>query len=241
MLAHVPVRGLAHLNVVLGEVAALLLHVGLVQGATLRDVNHRLTRRGGPVVLLVVALRPRRERWSLLDLHGLHGLLVLGAQREARCDVVGAVHADELPAVPDAALDGAQQATGLLVRGLDLDADDLAVLLLGAVGLAVTLHVEEVRDLLGQTVALVAELAAGTVDVVGVAALGAGTGVHLEVVESPGLGDVGGARDASDLALDEADHTLLAWARRLGDDGRHCGLAVDGRHGGEVGLQAGFK
>lgn len=228
VLADVPVRGLPHLDIVLCVVAALLSHVGLIQRSALRDVDDGLARRLRPVVLGLL-LRPRGEGWSLLELDDRLDrlLVVLRPERQAGCNVVRAVHADKLAAVPDAALDGAQQAAGLLVAGLDLDADDLVSLLLDAVGLAVPLHVQEVRDLLGQSVALVAELAAGAVDVVRVAARSAGTGVHLKVVESPGLGNVCWARDASDLALDEADNTLLARAGGLSDDSRHRGLTVD--------------
>lgn len=66
------------------------------------------------------------------------------------------------------------------------------VFLNGAVGQAVGAVVDEVCNVLGETVADVTELVMGAVDFVGVVAVGTFAGVHLEVVGCPALGRVHG-------------------------------------------------
>lgn len=92
----------------------------------------------------------------------------------------------------EAASDGLQEAPDFVVPSWDLDADELAVLLDGGVGSAVSSVVDVAGDFLSQTVALVAELVVAAVDLVWVLAVGTLAGVHFKVVSCPGLGAIHG-------------------------------------------------
>lgn len=126
------------------------------------------------------------------------------------------------------ALNCLQKAPDLVVASWDLDADELVVLLNGAVRLAVGTVVDEAGYLLGKTVANVTELIVGTVDFVRVVAVGTLAGVHFEVVGSPALGSVNWTRNFANWILEEANHSLLfgggrGLGRRGVDNGRHGG------------------
>lgn len=162
------------------------------------------------------------------------------ANRHASSNIVGAVHGDEgcARAMTETSLDGLEQTTDLDVGWRHLDLDQLVVFLGGAIRLSVGVLVEERGDLLGETVADVAELLVIAVDLVGVVAVDAVVGVGLEVVDSPGLFDIHRTRDGRDGVAHEADVALLPRAgRHLGsDDGRHLGVLVlkPGRHLGRL-------
>lgn len=85
----------------------------------------------------------------------------------------------------EATLDGLEQATNLDVARRYLDLDKLVVLLHGAVCLAVRELVEEGCNILGETVADLAELVVVTVDLVWVAAVSTFLCMCLEVVSGP--------------------------------------------------------
>jgi hypothetical protein len=133
--------------------------------------------------------------------------------------------------VTDAALNGLQETADLDVAGGDLNADELVVLFNSGVGGSVGLLVDEASDFLGQAVADIAELLVVAVDLVGVVAVGALPGVHLEVVGGPALGRVYRTREREHGILVEADHALLFGRRgpRVVDGGGHAG-AESRRH-----------
>lgn len=85
------------------------------------------------------------------------------------------------------AFDGLQETTNLLVTRWNLDADKLVVFLGGGVGLAIGVVVEESGNLLGETVADLAELLVLAVDFIGIVAVDTLLSMELKVVCSPGL------------------------------------------------------
>lgn len=111
------------------------------------------------------------------------------------------------------ALNSLQEAPDLIIAGWDLNANELVVLLESAVRLAVGTVVDEPGNLLSKAVADVTELIVGTVDFVGVMAVGTLAGVHFEVVSSPALGSVDWSRDFAHWVLEEANHSLLSTLR----------------------------
>jgi hypothetical protein len=120
-----------------------------------------------------------------------------------------------------AALNGLEEACHLDVAGGDLDLDNLVVLLLGGVGLAV-LVVEVHGDALGQTVTSVTELFVVAVDLVGVVAVGTVAGVHLKAVQGPALLVGQRTGDGEHRVLHEANDALLLGGDGLDvDDGGH--------------------
>jgi hypothetical protein len=126
--------------------------------------------------------------------------------------------------VSEAALDGLQQAADLDVTGWDLDPSGLACVL-GGVGVAVGLVVDEACHFLGTAVADIAQLLAVAVDLVGVVAEDALASVCLVVVGRPGLGSVDWPRDTLDGVLEEANHSLLLGRSRSRVDDCGCGGA----------------
>lgn len=92
-----------------------------------------------------------------------------------------------------ATFNGFQEAADFIVGGWNLDTNKLVVFLDSGVGEAVGAVVDKVCNFLGKTVASVAKLIVGSVDFVGIVAVCALAGVHLEIVGGPALGGVDGA------------------------------------------------
>lgn len=92
-----------------------------------------------------------------------------------------------------ATFNGFQEAADFIVRGRNLNTNELVVFLDSGVGEAVGAIVNKVCNFLGKTVAGVTKLIVGSVDFVWIVAVGALAGVHLEIIGGPALGGVNGA------------------------------------------------
>jgi hypothetical protein len=110
--------------------------------------------------------------------------------------------------VSEAALDSLEQAADLDVTGWNLHSGGLARVL-GGVGVAVRLVVDEACHFLGTAVANITQLLAVAMDLVWVVAVDTVASVCLKVVGRPGLGGVDWPRDTLNGVLVKANHSLL--------------------------------
>jgi hypothetical protein len=99
--------------------------------------------------------------------------------------------------VAEAALDGFQQAPGLLVSSWKLNTNELVVFLGCAVRLSVGIVVDVTCNFLGEAVSLVTELLVVTVHLIRVLAVSTLAGVHFKVVGGPAFGGVDWPRDSA--------------------------------------------